>query len=59
MGSLFPLIAQRNSQFGVYAADVLFSVLRTKDEYIAFRKQIVDIFLSEVNVAVSLGLLCC
>jgi len=48
MASLFPLIAQRNSQFGEYAADVLFSILRTKDECISFRKQIVDIFLSEV-----------
>lgn len=47
MASLFPLIAQRDNQFGECAADVLFSILRTKDEYIAFRKQIVEIFLSD------------
>ncbi len=49
MGSLFPLIAQREELYGECAADVLFSVLRTKDEYIAFRKQIVEIFLSDVQ----------
>ncbi len=49
MGSLFPLIAERDMLYGECAADVLYSTLQTKDEYLAFRTQIVDIFKSDVR----------
>ncbi len=48
LAKLFPMIAQRDEAYGECAADVLYSVLRTKDEYVAFRRQIVDIFGSDV-----------
>ena len=49
MTNLFPLISSRDQQFGECAADVLYSVLKTNDEYIAFRKRIVEIFHSDVS----------
>ena len=60
MASLFPLIAQREKLYGECAAEVLLNVLKTKDEYMAFRKQIIEIFYSDVHRVYStiIGLLC-
>ena len=59
MRSLFPLIAQRDMLYGECAAEVLYSTLQTKEEYVAFRTQIVDIFNSDVSKPIIIGLFRC
>ena len=53
MNSIFPLIGNKDELFRESAADVLLNILKTSDEYTSFKKQIVEIFLSEVTLLIS------